>query len=65
VAAVFDDAHLAQPLTLSNMTEQNGGGADLAQDFDFAVANPKHMVACIALTEQDFALLELISGRHV
>jgi hypothetical protein len=42
------------------MTEYDGGGADLAQDFDFPVANPQHMVACIALPEQDVALLELI-----
>jgi hypothetical protein len=42
------------------MTEKHGGGADFPQDFDLAAPDPQHVVACIALPEQEVPLLELI-----
>jgi hypothetical protein len=41
------------------MTEKHGGGADFPQDFDLAAPDPQHVVACIALPEQEVPLLEL------
>jgi hypothetical protein len=48
-AATLDDAHLAQPLVVSYMTELDRGRADLAQDFDLAAPDPQNAVARIAL----------------
>jgi len=41
------------------MTEQDRGGADLAQDFDLAAPDPQNAVARIALPEQEIPLLVL------
>src|ERR1019366_2115681 len=58
-AAALDDAHLAQPLAVSYITEQDRGGADLAQDFNLAAPDPQNAVARIALPEHEIPLLVL------
>jgi hypothetical protein len=63
-AVAFDDAHLAQPLACSDMTQHYRGPVDLPQDFDLAAANPEHVVARIPLAEKDFTLFEPALRHH-
>jgi hypothetical protein len=48
-AAILDDAHLAKPLALAHMTEQDGGCLDLSQNLDLATDNPEYTVTCVAV----------------